>query len=578
MESLQISWSELHIYLVLLSLEHAKLLNASTPHSNIGSFSQLMFDDSFESVDDRSSFSGISVKQVNPLRATSDYSSFELLSKAAVLETLHHLQGTHPYVEFFYHRPSQCTILVAHTGYDGTRMHKYDVHTHCHTNIGFQTFLKFVAEIYSKSVTEGRDSDHSTHLYSDVCERNGSSFKCFSEEYSLSNLSTVPQIETTIGYNVGDALLHLQSSYSTIFTSDGVQVHVEKQSFFEDSVFVGVSLLTEGHKIGCIKSDYFDNGLDEQFDDSTINELEIQQPTNSLDHLSMYAFLSNGLKVTTSYYGPNGNGCLMNMPTVNTIQSDPSSHLVHLPPQKIDNKHDRQQNVIKDLEPLQDTEMEIQKAEMQFKEECQLFASHNRHQHLFATTSYGLKTHIHVFIPQKVASSTSNESRKVFVKQEHYKTTQWLERQLEERLDETCRYYLPDGILVYSISDGSLIIHCSDGSIYRTATDSECDQYYHTQRLVLPTDQNRKGHLQVLEIHNQIRSASEIISVKRKQIWVVTLPNGKRFLWKHEDIVDCCEPGDDTANDRSTSPIPIDDVPCLVTTDPITKEVSYCIS
>lgn len=535
-DGFQISRSDLHIHSILLSLEHAKLSNASTPCSSINGVTHQLVDFPVDKDSKKS------IKLPSPMKSmsTCTYSSLQLLTKAGVFKALHTLQETHPYTEIFYHALSQCAVLVVHTGYDGRRTYKFNESTQCHTNVGFHNFLKYL----HKPICPGVMSGSLEESHTDDCERNDHCSQHSTDESYLTDHAAITQTGTIVGYNMGDSLLHLQSSRLTCFTSDGIQVHVDKHGFVESSVFIGVSLLTpDGHKISCVKYDHFESELEEQCNVAN-DDPYINQPTKGLQHMSLYVSLNNGMKIATSYYGPNGNGCLVNMPVVSRRQ--------------------HHQNAVGELELSQCTKMEVHNTEKQCKAELeyQILTSHNQYQHLFATTSYGLKTHVHIFSPLTPNVSSTNEGRKILVKQERYKTTKRFSLPIDS---EIYRYYLPGGLLICVMDNQSLVIHCADGSIYHTATACEYDNYSR-RSLQLSGD-----HSHFKEIQSQIRSISETVGVKTEQYWVVTLPAGQQFLYKQKHLNDSQE----TKEDSSNLLMPLEDIPCSITTDPVTKQVSY---
>lgn len=514
-ERVLISDNDLHLYLILLSLEHVCLSNASTPrNSKNGLTSQYISDRPLKVVGDATTKS---TDNFSNLKEISEYSSFELFSKSGVLQTLHIIQETHPYIEVFHHASSNCMVLVAHSGYCGSRAHSYDVQAHCHSNIGFYNFLKYnIDEAQYENVSED-----------EFTEQQDTSFVDQLEDDNSSNLSAIPRF---YGYNVGDTLLHLQSSFSTVFTSDGVQIHIEKQGFLENSATLSVSVLTtEGHKISCVKSDV---GLV-----SSRNDSQIRQSVEGLNHMLMMAFLSNGLKVATCCSGSN---------RAYTTINDNKNSISSLSPQKIDIESPVQEkSATSNTEPLPCAEEETQSAR---KESCQ-----NEYHHLYATTSLGLNIHTYVALPSELELKTGN----ILVKQKYYKVAELP----PEEVTEIYRYYLQEGLVVYIMNDDSFIIHCADGGIYRTATKTECDQYYAQQSVQLM----KTDHFQFHEIKKQIMSISELFETKSKLVWLVTLADGQCCLWQQNDATD---------NDGSIQVLPIEGVPCSVTTDPVTKQVS----
>lgn len=509
-EGALISDTDLQLYLILLSLEHVSLSSASTPRNNKNALtSHNICDQPLKVVGDTPTKPADDFNQ-----DISGYSSFELCSKSGVLQTVHNIQETHPYVEVFYHASSHCTVLVAHTGYSGSRAHSSDVQANCHSNVGFYNFLKYVDEAECESFSDEQDVSFVDQLEDD----------CSSDH------SAIPRL---YGYNVGDTLLHLQSSFSTFFTSDGVQIHVEKQGFLENLATLSVSVLTaEGHKISCVKSDI---GLDE-IHVSSRSDSQIRQSVEGLNHMMILAFLNNGLKVAT---------CCSGSSRAHTIVNDKSNS--GLSPQRIDTESPRQEeSATSNAERPPCAEVETQSAE---NESCMTFR--NEYHHLYATTSLGLSIHTYVALPSK----SELKAGKILVKQKFYNEMP------PNEVTEVYRYYLQEGLLVYFMNDESFIVHCADGGIYRTATKIECDQYCAQQSLQL----TKKDHFQFQEMKRQLMSISEMFKMKSKQVWLLTLADGQCYLWQQSDA---------KSGDESVQVLPIESVPCSVTTDPVTKQVS----
>ena len=524
-ERVLISDSDLHLYLILLSLEHICLSSASTPRNNKdGLTSQYIFDQSLKVVGDTPTKPFDYFNEDNIF----EYSSFEVFSKSGVLQTLHIIQETHPYVEIFYHAPSHCTVLVAHTGYSGSRAHSYDVQAHCHSNIGFYNFLKYVDEAQYESFSDDKSTEQQDVSFVDQLEDD-----CSSDHSAIPGL---------YGYNVGDTLLHLQSSFSTFFTSDGVQIHVEKQGFLENLATLSVSVLTaEGHKISCVKSDI---ELDEVHNVGSRSDSQMHQAMEGLNHMLMLAFLSNGLKVATC--------CSDQSNGAHTIVNDSKNSISSLFLQNTESPS-QEQSATSNTERSSCTEVETQSAK---KENC--VTCQNEYHHLYATTSLGLNIHTYIALPSK-SELTSNKAGKILVKQEYYEVAEMPPKEVTE----IYRYYLQEGLLVYYMNDESFIVHCADGGIYRTATKIERDQYYAQQSL----QPIQNHHFQFQKMKNQIMSISDIFGIKSKQVWLLTLADGQRYLWKQNDA-------SNPNNDGSIEVLPTEGIPCSITTDPVTKQVS----
>lgn len=514
------SQTDLYLNLILMSLKHVHLSSASTPRNNKNSWTPLhAFDQPFEAIADI---------PTNPLynfnnSDISKYSSFELVSKSGVLKTLYIVQETYPYVEVFYDVLSHCVVLVAHTGYCGLRGYSYSIRAHCHSNIGFYNYLKYMDETQHE-----RHSDEIS--CAQIHEQSDNSFlqKGCSSDHSH---NIMPQL---YGYDVRDIVLHLQSCFSTFFTSDGIQIHVEKQGFAESSTSISVSLLTtEGHKISLVKSV---PGPSKLSTDSLKNDL---QTIKGLNDMFMWAFFNNGLKIATCCSKPNRNDTNISNDHHSTSSSSPPSR-----PESV-KEHTAMSHV------------ESSSMQEPGKENDRTLAHPNTYQHIYATTSLGLNIHVYSTLPSQ-SEMSSNASGRVFIKQQYYKST----KMPCNKVAEVCRYYLQEGLLIYFMSDGSIIIHCADGSIYRTATKHECDQYQNHE----PTHSLQAKDFQ---FQSQLRSISDIFGVKSKQIWLLTLADGRCFLWKQ---IGTCKRDE---KDGLIQAIPIETVPCSATTDPITKQVSY---
>ena len=496
----QFSRSNLHIYLILLSLEHARFSNASVPYNHL--INVFPFDCSLNNMPCRPS---------NCVENIPTYAALQLLSKVGAINALQALQETHPYIDYFHHPLSQSTIVVASTGYDGKRMHKFSVCTHSHSNIGFQNFLKHM----SKSC---------------CCEGGETCSQTLCGDHELGS-----ETETIVGYNTGDSLMHLQNLHSTIFTSDGVQVHIDKQSFLESSTTVTISLVTaEGHKIKCAKYNPFTCETEKFY------VYESQSHTD-LDSMTFCVSLSNGLKIATRYSDSEENACLVSK---RMFSKD-----------DVTSEHEDQQH---NVEP---NKMEIRNAD-RLKVAGQLPASHNQYQHLYMSTSNGLQTHVHV-LSSLEGDRDNGKARRILVKQERYN---------KELSAQEVIYYLPSGTLVRYVNEKSLIILCGDGSMYRTASDFEYDVY--NARSILSPSKKSNDHSLLLVVQSHLKATSEALQMKTANLWIVTLPNGRRYMW----YAKCNEEKGSNCGVKGLVdelPLQLEDIPCFVATDPVTNQVSY---
>lgn len=184
--SSDISRSFLSHALILLSLEHIHLSNASTApmlcsHEEQQVNTNLLFDYPFSfSLKENSGASKAlvpvseatdmvpsdpcegGVDTLSSLQCDLDlpephyslekYSFCELLKKEVLLQLLQSLQQTHPYIEVFHHYQSQSVVLVVHTGFDGNPIHKYEWSSQAHSRVGFHHYLEHVAENFGSLV------------------------------------------------------------------------------------------------------------------------------------------------------------------------------------------------------------------------------------------------------------------------------------------------------------------------------------------------------------------------------------------------------------------------------------------
>ena len=172
--------------LILLSLEHIHLSNASTApmlcsHEEQQVNTNLLFDYPFsfslkessgasqalvpvseatDMVSSDPSEGGVDTLSSHqcdldlpePHYSLEKYSFCELLKKEVLLQLLQSLQQTHPYIEVFRHHQSQSVVLVVHTGFDGNPIHKYEWSSQAHSQVGFHHYLEHVAEHFGSLV------------------------------------------------------------------------------------------------------------------------------------------------------------------------------------------------------------------------------------------------------------------------------------------------------------------------------------------------------------------------------------------------------------------------------------------
>ena len=316
--------------LVLMSLEHVKLPNASTlPRqcykNNSEMKEHLLFDHPFTipictptsqdkallPVSQASSSVGhlsegptgpFELDLPDPLTDLSKFSTLKVLKKGSLLQLLQSLQVTHPYIEVFHHQHNQATVLVVHTGFDGSPVYTYELISQAHSKVGFQNYLQYVAETYGPIVDQAvaEDAEKQEEFEEEqkaLLDKKLQDLKLEEEKSAtppveqevklsaksakkgrLSTASIAKKSKTTskestphgssldlaasvpsfvkpkrfVGYDIGDRVLLTRSTHTTLFTSDGVQVQAERNIFVEGDLNISVSLLSNGHKISSV--------------------------------------------------------------------------------------------------------------------------------------------------------------------------------------------------------------------------------------------------------------------------------------------------------------------------------------
>lgn len=467
-------------FLVLLSLENLCLQTASSlPKHNFTKpvVSPLLYDHPFnlKLVTDESSIvpfskfgdsdwptqlSSQKLQLDTPLRNLGDYSDLEVFEFNGLLQELRSLQFTHPYVEIFQHQHSESTILVVHTGFDGTPVHKHKLSSHTHTRVGFQNYLQFVCERYGDQIDEaveknrirraeyeeerkaaatqrlkeaekqkevletleeeqGMDSGKTrksvaSHLTTKSTKKGATSS---TSDTPASSISDFHRGETLIqpfqveklftGYDMGDVVLLTESIHTTLFTSDGVQVQSKRQLMTDGTPEpCDVSLLHNGHRVVCTQVWASDNS-------SPATDVGANQPTNTvipqlppeLTNATLKACFNSSLHISCSHYGPKGNGEFPYLPYRPKILEQPqqSDHL-QLPATqpgvspKLSKKQQEHQQQLLEQQRAQEAllEKERQVARAKYQQEYDILVRNYKYQQLSISTEYGLQAQCHV--------------------------------------------------------------------------------------------------------------------------------------------------------------------------------------
>ena len=392
-------------FLVLLSLENLCLQTASTPpvHNFVKPVVlPLLYDHPFDlklvtdesSVVTFSSFdysnwpthlSSQKLQLDSPLRNLEDYSDLEVFEFNGLLQELRSLQFTHPYVEIFQHQHSESIILVVHTGFDGTPVHKHKLSSHTHTKVGFQNYLQFVCERYGGQIDEAVERNRirraeyeeekkvaAAQRLKDAEQRQKEMLTTLEEEQGIdsgktrksvashpttksvkkgviSSISDTPassisdfhrgetlmqpfQVEKPFtGYDMGDVVLLKESVHTTLFTGDGVQVQSMRHLTTDGAPEpCDISLLHNGHRVVCTQVWASDNSPPAT--DASANQptnTVVPQPPPEFKSAMLKACFNSSLHISCSYYGPKGNGEFPYLPYRPKILEQPqqSDHL-----------------------------------------------------------------------------------------------------------------------------------------------------------------------------------------------------------------------------------------------------------
>ncbi len=326
-----------------------------------------------------------------------------------------------------------------------------------------------------------------------------------------------------------------------------------------------------------------------------------------------------------SHYGPSGNGELPfepEKPEILQAASRPissadsrSQSRQGVSPQKLSKKQQEQQQQLLEQQRLLEGQQakERKLAEEKYKEQQESLMRHNKYQQLFASTQYGLHVHCQVMADAEADPSLTDGSDGFVVARQCYPVQTSGTQDCEEVLSQTAfkeksRCYLPSGSVVRYMHDSSIVVQCADGSVYHTANPAQVEAYKSafSQTTESQMDQAAKEATETIErvmSTTRVTFADETDKDKVKkppsnaavQVWVVTTPDGTRYLWRKEkqppsiqekgDGVEVppSEAQDEVTGEAALDPCPADEnvtriVPltkleCFPATDPVSKEV-----
>ena len=188
--SAEVSAELLNHALLVLSLEHVQLLNAThSPDITINS-DPLLFDFPLDiAIREKSTQqstasvalvpynnpqSGTTSVQSNggdslqqkydldlpkPYRSLSEYTVCEPMSRGSLLQLLQSLQHTHSHLSVHHHKVSRSTLIVAHAGFDGKPLHSYSWQSLAHSRVGFNNYLQYIAQQFGEEIDRAVEED-----------------------------------------------------------------------------------------------------------------------------------------------------------------------------------------------------------------------------------------------------------------------------------------------------------------------------------------------------------------------------------------------------------------------------------
>lgn len=606
-----LSLPSLRYALLMMSLEHVQLPNASTAP---GQFyheyhtSKLLFDHPFNlaskeyssavssesnsengNKDNKISQFHLNINSHSTLMGfpigksfLKNVSSLNLISKDVLLQTLHHIRETHPYVSIYYCRHSNCNVLIAHTGCNSSLLYKYDKSIQASSKVGFQNYLEYILKTYSKQTDDISGHKKQAQDMGSIEKKSGDSSDkdCLEktpssddQEHNCSSKNSDCLISLT-GYDLDDTpLIGMESVYSC-FNADRVYVRSERYEFAKRPCSVMVSIQNEEYTLSTNlvwDTDRQSRHLDQVDHSSVVGGCDAEEIHNDL-HLptmlkygNFVASLNNGLKLSVSCYGTKGDGSLPYLPlklkTLDDLSpSESSANIRSLSQQsasqKLNKKQlEQQQQLLQQQKLVEDQRIkEREAANMLYKKECLSIYRNNKCQQFFATTQKGL--HLHCQIVENF--DTGDEIFKnpaIIVRQSLTDQTKSAYMQRSTTLnEEKQRCYLPNGNIICYLLDGTVVILSINGTIYRPAKRSHYDVYPKISNDGCANELHQNADKDAIPVstHNNnlhSKSVESSSSSSSGKLWLITRPSGEQYLWKSS----VCQSCDDASNCDSIS-------------------------
>ncbi len=621
------------------------------------------------------------------LRNLKNYSVLEVFETSGLLQELISLQFTHPYIEVFKHAHSEVMILAVHAGFDGSPQHKHTLSSHTHTKVGFQNYLQYVNERYSHLIAEAIEEDAQSQkkfekekkeifaqklkeaedrqqevltpveeeLSADTTTKGKKKSESATHRGSVpkiakkSTVSTdtpmssnhdfhtsevlLPEFEKEkrfMGYDMGDEVMLKESTHTTLFTADGVQVQSTKHRVLNNMPSpIEVSLLHNGHRLVCCQVLAHDkahagetrsrrkSGIDSGSRSATPQPEgnRIPQPPCGLKSAFFHAHFNNSLRISCSHYGLKANGKLPYLPYhPKILDHSPQSDFlqaIHTSQQgvspKLNKKQQEHQQQLLEQQRVMEAQMEKERklAKAKYQREYDTLVRNNKCQQLHISTEFGLEVKCQVFIDSIEDTTTLPPEALVVIKQKY--SFPGSASHLNEHVSkEKCRFYHSEGYVVKFLVDDSIVILCADGTQYHSACSKEVEMFNKKKKTIeerstTPQLKSSSKDLRDTEVersNRMISSASKSIieeSVEgclptNNKIWVVTTNTGDRYMFEQVQrskdsaaeeliVLDPANSSSQIFNDVKRPPVivPLSPVHLLKATDPVTKEVSLSV-
>ena len=585
------------------------------------------------------------------IRNLGNYSVLEVFEANGLLQELISFQFTHPYIEVFKHQHSETMVLAVHTGFDGLPQHTHTLSSHTHTKVGFKNFLQYVHERYSHLIDEAVEEDEKLQRKFDEErkeiiaqklkeaeerqqevltpveeEQNADTAKGKKKSESgsyrgsvakvtkksiVSNAATdtplssdhdlhaiealLPQFEKEkrfIGYDMGDEVLLKESTHTTLFTADGVQIQSKKRRVLDGEPAPSeVSLLHSGHKLVCCqiftrekahgtpqnrrksgvgtesrrKSAESRRKSGGDTDSRSVtpqpegNNL-VPQPPPCIKSASLHAHFKNSLRVSCSHYGPKATGKLPYLPfRPKILDQNPQSDLLQaLHPSsqqgvspKLSKKQQEHQQQLLEQQRVLEAQMEKERklAKAKYQREYDTLVRNNKCQQLHISTEFGLEVKCQVFVD----STDDNISSEAIVVKQKYSFPGSTGHLNEHVSKEQCRFCHPEGYVVKFLADDSIVILCADGTQYHSASSKEVELFNKKRRALeegCPSPQPKislkedRDATEAEKPSRRISSANKFAVQEENaespiptsnKIWVVTTHTGDRYMVEQED-------------------------------------------